>query len=195
GAGAAAQRRQENEAGAGAAGAAAAAGAGGAAQRRQDLDLGTDRVGVTGPGRQGAGLLKVAGLLAEMDVAGGRVRHVVLGVGLNVNQERFPPELPQAASLRMLGQGVQDRHALLERLLPALERRIAQVRTARAELLAAWAALSATTGQEVRVGDLCGVAEGVRADGALLLRLPSGRLVPILAGDVMIAAESGAAEE
>jgi BirA family biotin operon repressor/biotin-[acetyl-CoA-carboxylase] ligase len=136
------------------------------------------------------GWYKVAGLLAEMDVAEGRVRYVVLGVGLNVNQADFPPELPQAASLRMLGQGEQDRYALLERLLPALERRIAQVRTAREEVLAAWIERSATVGQPVRVGDLCGIAEGVRADGALLLRLASGRLVPVLAGDVLFAGPS-----
>ncbi|HTA19793.1 MAG TPA: biotin--[acetyl-CoA-carboxylase] ligase, partial [Polyangia bacterium] len=40
----------------------------------------------------GDGNRKVAGILTEMSSEGGRVGHVVVGVGLNVNGAEFPPE-------------------------------------------------------------------------------------------------------
>jgi BirA family transcriptional regulator, biotin operon repressor / biotin---[acetyl-CoA-carboxylase] ligase len=130
------------------------------------------------------GFRKVAGLLCEMDVSQGRVVSVVLGVGINVNQPDFPPDLPLAASLRTLGGEPVERYGLLARLLPVLEHRIQQIEGDRQAIVCAWSALSATTGQRVRVGDLEGVATGLRADGALLLRLDDGREYPVVAGDV-----------
>ena len=130
---------------------------------------------------------KVAGLLCELEVAEGRVRHVVLGIGINVNQERFPADLPEAASLLQIAGRRFDRIELLERLLPALDRRLRQVRDEPALVLAAWAAHSAMEGRRVRVGGIEGIAAGLRADGALLLRDDEGRITPVLAGDVRVA--------
>ncbi len=127
---------------------------------------------------------KVAGLLAELELRGGRVLWVVLGVGLNVNQPGFPVELPRARSLRQLGGRDLDRFALLDRLLPALDHRVAQVVDRRDELVQAWTDLAETTGRQVRVGDLQGTAVGLRADGALLLRCADGLVHPVVAGDV-----------
>jgi len=128
---------------------------------------------------------KVAGLLSEMDITDGEVAFVVLGVGLNVNQPDFPADLPQAASLRMI-RGVElDRYGLLDRLLPALDRRIQQIHAERQDILQAWTSLSVTTGQPVRVGELEGTALGLRGDGALLVRDAAGTVHPVVAGDVL----------
>ncbi len=132
-----------------------------------------------------ARLRKVAGLLSEMDLLDGEVAFVILGVGLNVNQPDFPTDLPQAASLRMLRGAELDRYALLERLLPALDRRIQQIHTQRDDIVQAWSALSVTTGQPVRVGELEGTALGLRDDGALLVRDAAGTVHPVVAGDVL----------
>lgn len=130
---------------------------------------------------------KVAGLLSEMDVAAGRVSWVILGIGLNVNQPSFPPELPEAASLRMVRGEPQDRLAVLAQLLPALDRRVEQIHGEREELGRAWTALSATTGRRVHAGALEGVAEGLRSDGALWVRTDDGTLHAVVAGDVLLA--------
>ncbi len=129
---------------------------------------------------------KLAGLLAELDVRQGRVRFVVLGVGLNVNQREFPPQLPQAGSLALMAGRSLDRMALLERLLPAIEAWTAMVASEPAAVLTAWRRHSATLGRAVQVGAQRGVAEDLRADGALLLRLDDGELIPVLAGDVLL---------
>jgi BirA family biotin operon repressor/biotin-[acetyl-CoA-carboxylase] ligase len=65
---------------------------------------------------------KAAGILAEMASDPGGVRHVVIGIGLNVNMEEadFPPDLRDAAtSLRIRAGRVFRRVDVLARLLDA----------------------------------------------------------------------------
>ncbi len=45
---------------------------------------------------------KLAGILIEHSLTGARVDYSVIGVGMNINDESFPPELPIAISLRMI---------------------------------------------------------------------------------------------
>lgn len=123
---------------------------------------------------------KVAGILAELHSVQNLC--VILGVGVNVGQADFGPDLPQAGSLRQLGWRV-DRAALLGELVHGVEARAAQLEHDPQGLLDAWRARAATLGARVRVGALEGVAEDVREDGALLVRTPAG-LEPVLAGDV-----------
>ena len=71
---------------------------------------------------------KAAGILAEMASDPGGVRHVVIGVGLNVNMEEadFPPELRDAAtSLRIRAGRAFRRVDVLARLLDAFGTRYA----------------------------------------------------------------------
>lgn len=106
---------------------------------------------------------KVAGLLAEMETRGDAVRYVILGVGLNVNQVDFPPELPNATSLAVL-RGPQDRDAVLEGAVAAL---LAWCQhPARLEL---WRRRAHTLGRRVRIGEIEGVATHLRDDGALIV--------------------------
>jgi len=44
---------------------------------------------------------KVAGILTEMSSEGDRVRHIVVGIGINVNAAAFPDDLARATSLRL----------------------------------------------------------------------------------------------
>ena len=128
---------------------------------------------------------KVAGLLAELDVAaepfgsGASVRSLVLGVGVNANQKEFPAHLPAATSLATLQGGPVDRAELLARLLAA----IASVDVHAADPLAQWRAVSHTLGRRVRIGDTEGTAGSIREDGALLV---DGQ--PVLTGDVELLA-------
>ena len=127
---------------------------------------------------------KVAGILAEVHAEVDWLHFIVLGVGLNVNQERFGEALPQAASVSWT-HGPQDRAGLLGRLVPAIERRCGQVAARRDRVLDAWRELSWTLGQPVRVPEsgLEGVAVSLRDDGALMVETTTG-VVPVLAGDV-----------
>ena len=122
--------------------------------------------------------LKLGGILAELSAEAERVRFVVLGVGINVNQRDFPG-LPQATSLAVQRGEPIDRARLLARLVGAIE----SVSTAGTPSLDTWRARSHTLGKRVRIGEIEGLAEDVRDDGALIV---DG--VAVLAGDVELIA-------
>jgi BirA family biotin operon repressor/biotin-[acetyl-CoA-carboxylase] ligase len=117
---------------------------------------------------------KLGGILAELSAEAERVRFVVLGVGINVNQTDFPG-LPLATSLAMESGSTVDRAELLGRLIRSIE----SVDVDGIPDLDPWRARSHTLGKRVRVNDVEGTALEVRDDGALLV---DG--VAVLAGDV-----------
>ncbi len=71
---------------------------------------------------------KVSGILAESRLDAGGAGHVVLGIGLNVNQAGFPAELESTATSLFLAAGVgRDRATVLSDLCDALERRVTSI--------------------------------------------------------------------
>jgi BirA family biotin operon repressor/biotin-[acetyl-CoA-carboxylase] ligase len=74
---------------------------------------------------------KISGTLTEMSSEGDQVRHAVVGIGVNVNQEHFSGELAQTAtSLRMITGARIDRRDLLVALLQSLDREYGYLLTA-----------------------------------------------------------------
>ena len=66
---------------------------------------------------------KLSGILTEMNAEATRVRHIVIGIGINVNQASFPPELrDQATSLRLSTATEWSRVELTATLLKSLDR-------------------------------------------------------------------------
>jgi BirA family transcriptional regulator, biotin operon repressor / biotin---[acetyl-CoA-carboxylase] ligase len=116
---------------------------------------------------------KLAGILAESAVAGGRIEHVVVGVGVNL---REPVPVPGAAAL---GADV-DPMALLGRFLQGFHRGYGE---AGAELatsaLPRWRATAATLGSDVEVVTAAGLSvrgEAVDVDerGGLVVMTADG---------------------
>jgi BirA family transcriptional regulator, biotin operon repressor / biotin---[acetyl-CoA-carboxylase] ligase len=132
---------------------------------------------------------KVAGLLAEMESSPSGLDFVVVGVGLNVNQDAFPLELPVATSLSLLRGTCFDRALLLGELVTAIEAGVVQVETDREAMLESWRSFSHTLGRRIQVAGHEGLAFDLRPDGALLLRKDDGTVQPVLAGDVELVAE------
>jgi BirA family transcriptional regulator, biotin operon repressor / biotin---[acetyl-CoA-carboxylase] ligase len=129
---------------------------------------------------------KCAGVLAEATTEGAAVGRVILGIGVNVNQRGFPDDLaPHVTSLALeLGTGL-DRRALLAEILLALERWCA-IHTAHGFALvhAEWCRRSVTLGRAVVVGAVRGMAAGLDADGALLVRDAAGGLQRVVVAEV-----------
>ena len=68
-----------------------------------------------------AGSRKICGILIENSITGKRIGHSIIGVGLNVNQDRFDPGIPAPTSM-LLEKGCQfDRNSLLEQFRSAME--------------------------------------------------------------------------
>jgi BirA family transcriptional regulator, biotin operon repressor / biotin---[acetyl-CoA-carboxylase] ligase len=64
---------------------------------------------------------KVCGILTEMNSEATQVRYIVVGIGINVNQASFPPELG-ATSLRMVTRSEWSRVEVAAALLKSLDR-------------------------------------------------------------------------
>jgi BirA family biotin operon repressor/biotin-[acetyl-CoA-carboxylase] ligase len=127
---------------------------------------------------------KVAGILCEAGPGG-----LVAGVGINVNQEEFPLELPAATSILLQCGRLTDRALLLRAVLEEAERLYLDACTqGPAGLIAAATALLSTLGRQVEVqlegSAVRGLACGLEADGALQLQEEGGTRRIIRAGDV-----------
>lgn len=57
---------------------------------------------------------KIAGILIENDLQGDVIDNSVIGVGLNINQEKFPAELPNPVSLRQITGSEYDKQYVLD---------------------------------------------------------------------------------
>lgn len=130
---------------------------------------------------------KVCGVLAEAATrADGGVDRVILGIGLNVNQESFPPDVAgRASSLRLLTGRVHDRERLLATLLETLDARYREFLAGSEDLRAAWRRHSVTLGARVRAADgREGVAVDLDETGALLVRAEDGALLRVVSGEI-----------
>jgi BirA family biotin operon repressor/biotin-[acetyl-CoA-carboxylase] ligase len=136
---------------------------------------------------------KLAGILVELDAEADRIRHLIVGVGINVNSGVFPPELAQRATSIILQRGERvSRPALLAAVLARLEHWIDRLlERGAAAVIEAWLGHAAAwLGRPVEVqtttGVISGVAVGLDPNGALLLRDAAGREQRVLAGDVRL---------
>jgi BirA family transcriptional regulator, biotin operon repressor / biotin---[acetyl-CoA-carboxylase] ligase len=131
---------------------------------------------------------KICGILAEA-VAGadGRLQHVILGIGANVNQAEFPDDLRAiATSLRVEAGRVVAREAVLDAILESLDRRYAEFLAGGfAALREVWRSRSVTLGRPVRGPDgREAIAVDVDEEGALIARDADGSLLRFTSGDV-----------
>src|ERR1700675_1284525 len=134
---------------------------------------------------------KLGGLLTEMHAEPNQVRFVIVGIGLNVNQEKFPGELANiATSLRAETGKPQSRMELLVRLLREFEsdynrfllEGVASV-VARFESVSSYA-----KGKRVRVANgtesYVGTTAGLGPEGLLQVEREDGRVTAVISGDV-----------
>lgn len=135
-----------------------------------------------------AGTGKLAGILAEALVNGGRLDAVVVGMGMNVVRFASPPA--GAVFLEDLAGRPVDRHALLQAWLGKLDRRYPSVAApaAREALLDDYRRRCATLGRRVRVAldgeTFEGRAVGLTGAGHLVIEAAGGRR-EVGAGDVV----------
>ncbi|MES1205299.1 MAG: biotin--[acetyl-CoA-carboxylase] ligase [Pseudomonadota bacterium] len=142
--------------------------------------------------RAGGREKKVAGILTEASSEGGRIGHVVVGIGLNVNTEGFPDELSsKATSLRIARGAALSRVEVLARMLGALEAAFddfaARGPAAAVEWWEAHAELGRAGRVQMQAGDrtIEGLVTGLGVDGALEVRDDAGTLHRIVSGEVL----------
>jgi BirA family biotin operon repressor/biotin-[acetyl-CoA-carboxylase] ligase len=136
---------------------------------------------------------KFCGILTEMNAEATRVRHIVVGIGINVNQTTFPAELqPIATSLRLVSGTEWSRVELCAALLKSVDREyryMLEQPGAHESILRRFQERSSTArGRRVRVeenGGFEGVTEGLDPRGFLQVRTAEG-LRTVLSGTVIL---------
>jgi BirA family biotin operon repressor/biotin-[acetyl-CoA-carboxylase] ligase len=126
------------------------------------------------------GRRKFCGILTELNAEVAHIRHAVVGIGINVHQEQFPPELRDIATSIHIETGRPwPRQELLVALLQSLQREVFGLsREAgpailrRLENASSW-----VRGKRVRVEEgegFSGVTEGLDTRGFLQVRTSNG---------------------
>lgn len=134
---------------------------------------------------------KLGGILTEMHADTSMVRFVIVGIGINVNQEKFPGELSAiATSLREeTGRNI-SRLELLARLLREFESDYNRFLREGAPFITErfTKASSYAVGKKVRVANgpeaFAGVTAGLSPEGLLQVERDDGKVVVVIAGDV-----------
>ena len=134
---------------------------------------------------------KVCGMLLEMNANEQSVIDVVAGIGINVHQRGFAPEIANTASSLDLLAGREIRRAPLVRaFLTEFEAVAALAAQGGGALMEAYRARSATLGQRVQVASLTetfvGTAEEITDSGSLIVVDGQGARREVLAADVSV---------
>ena len=135
---------------------------------------------------------KCCGILPQMTAEAERIRHVILGIGLNVNQESFPPELAgEAVSLAQATGRRLARADVLAAVLRQLDRRYREFAAGDTAALIADFERRSSYARARRVAveteprSFTGMSEGLDACGFLLVRRDdTGTVEPVLSGTI-----------
>lgn len=143
---------------------------------------------------------KVCGILVEMNMEIDRINFMVLGIGLNVNQQAndFPEEIrDKATSLKISMEQSYDvkktlkRSELIKVILLKFEEIYDKVICgAYEEIISEWKKYSVTLGKEVSMTykdkQCIGIAEGITKEGKLIVRCADGTVKEVLSGEVSV---------
>lgn len=137
---------------------------------------------------------KVTGILTELQSDPDRVKAIILGIGINVNQttEDFPDELEDiATSLKIASGKTINRAQLIAKTLQYLEQYTEMyVTNGFKPIKLLWESYSNVTGRRIRAimlnETIEGIAHGISEDGRLEVKLDDGTIRGIYSADVKI---------
>lgn len=132
---------------------------------------------------------KLAGILTELNAETDLSRFVVIGIGLNVNNDK-KALIQGATSLKEQKKSQISRLVLLQEILRKLEENyLAFQRDAGKSIVHKWRQWSLTLNKRVKVSSrnehIEGEAFDIDSDGGLLIRSDSGLIHKVMAGDVV----------
>ena len=128
---------------------------------------------------------KIAGILLESRAVASAEPVLVIGVGINLGQREFPPELAGRATSVALETGhAVDRETMLAALLEEFDAWRARLEgEGFGPVRERWKSLSDTIGRHVTVDGVSGTATDLDGDGALLIDVGDG-VRRVIAGEI-----------
>ncbi|MBM4166215.1 MAG: biotin--[acetyl-CoA-carboxylase] ligase [Ignavibacteria bacterium] len=134
---------------------------------------------------------KLCGMLLETSIHNEQIDYIIVGIGLNVNQNNFPEELKETAtSLFIETQHEWNREELLFNILLECEKEyISLCENESSKILSEWKSYSTMFGKEISIHQngnvLHGIAVDIASNGELLVNVEN-KLVKFSSGDVSI---------
>lgn len=138
---------------------------------------------------------KVAGILIEASLQQNLVEYVVIGLGINVNQMQFPPDLLQrATSLKLESSKEIDRVHLFKEILGSLESNYrASLTNGLQSVIPSWLNRAPMINKPITVSQqgtiIAGVVKGLSNDGGIVVQA-NGTERTLYAGDVTIVGDT-----
>jgi BirA family transcriptional regulator, biotin operon repressor / biotin---[acetyl-CoA-carboxylase] ligase len=135
---------------------------------------------------------KVCGILTELQAEEDRIQSVILGIGINVNQDKndFSAEIiKKATSLKIqLGKTV-NRSSLIQSLCYYIEQLLhLYISEGFTPIKSLWETYAVSIGKRISArtvkGTFDGVALGINNEGVLLLKQDNGEIVEIISADI-----------
>lgn len=135
---------------------------------------------------------KVCGILTELQAEEDRIQSVILGIGINVNQDKndFSAEIiKKATSLKIeLGKTV-NRSSLIQSLCYYIEQLLhLYISEGFTPIKSLWETYAVSIGKRISArtvkGTFNGVALGINNEGVLLLKQDNGEIVEIISADI-----------
>ena len=139
------------------------------------------------------GKKKVCGILTEMSMERDYIHYVVVGIGINVNEENFPAELEEMATSQKKEKGslISRANLLCDILLQFEEDYIKFLAIEDlGPFLDEYNKILVNKGALVKVldpkGEFSGIAGGIGADGRLIVFKENGQIETVYAGEVSV---------
>ncbi len=137
---------------------------------------------------------KVTGILTELQAESDRIHSVIIGIGINVNQEKsdFPEELQEIATSLLIEDGKKvSRARVIQEVLVRLEALYEQfLDEGFLPIKQLWESYAISLGKEIKattVNDtIVGKAIGITEEGVLLVEDRSGKVHSIYSADIHI---------
>ena len=137
------------------------------------------------------GTKKICGILTEMSAEVERIEFLVVGIGVNVNNDGFENELANKATSLYLESGKKIRRIeLLQKILQKFETLLKSTASGDMSFLGKYKKYCISLGRHVNFTrnniKVSGTAVDISEKGELLVKLESGETVPVYSGEVCV---------
>lgn len=135
---------------------------------------------------------KICGILTEMSAEMEGIKHIILGIGVNVNMTNFPEDLPHASSLAIEGKQEYSRRSIIKRFLEKFEvdYKLYKQKPSLEAFLERYEKYCITLHKKVKliVGEeeIIAQSESITNEGALVVRLEDGSIKEVVSGEVSV---------
>lgn len=137
---------------------------------------------------------KLTGILTEMQADSDRIHSLIIGIGINVNQqlEDFPEELQESAtSIYLETNKSWDRAKIIQEIMKQIEKLyLLYLEKGFYPIKLLWESYSISLGNKVTAntlnGSIFGLAKGITDDGVLLLEDEEGVVHSIYSADILM---------